>query len=153
MKAINLDGTIKTYSSIPKSWGNVVGGFDTLSDSDLESYGFYDLVTPSFSIYTQELGDVIWDSENNKFTYSLSDRTWSETLSELKTSRIKEAKGRAKSHLTLTDWYVTRKAETGTEIPSDIQTQRNDIRTNCTNHEQAINSKSTKAKVMSYLIE
>ena len=153
MKAKDYNGTIKTFPNVPKSYGKVIGGFDLLSDSDLEAYGFYDLVTPSFSIYTQELGGVIWDSKNNQFTYSLSDRTWSETLSELKISRITQAKEKARKYLSSTDWYVTRRAETGTEIPSDIQTQRNDIRTNCTNHEQAINSKSTKAQVMSYLIE
>ena len=141
MKAKDYNGTIKTFPNVPKSYGKVIGGFDLLSDSDLEAYGFYDLVTPSFSIYTQELGGVIWDSKNN------------ETLSELKISRITQAKEKARKYLSSTDWYVTRKAETGTAIPSDIQTQRNDIRTNCTNHEQAINSKSTKAQVMSYLIE
>ena len=141
MKAKDYNGTIKTFPNVPKSYGKVIGGFDLLSDSDLEAYGFYDLVTPSFSIYTQELGGVIWDSKNNQ------------TLSELKISRITQAKEKARKYLSSTDWYVTRKAETGTAIPSDIQTQRNDIRTNCTNHEQAINSKSTKAQVMSYLIE
>ena len=43
MKAIQLEnGTIKTYNSTPKNWGNVIGGFNLLSDSDIQSYGFYD---------------------------------------------------------------------------------------------------------------
>ena len=34
------------------------------------------------------------------------------------------AKKRARRYLAETDWYVTRKAETGTAIPNDILTKR-----------------------------
>ena len=61
-----------------------------------------------------------------------------------------EAKQEAKMRLMHTDWYVTRKSEKGTAIPSDVQTDRDAIRTACTNHETAINAKTTKAQVMSY---
>jgi len=34
------------------------------------------------------------------------------------------AKKRARQYLAQTDWYVTRKAETGTAIPDDVLTKR-----------------------------
>lgn len=39
------------------------------------------------------------------------------------------AKKRARQYLAETDWYVTRKAETGAAIPSDILTKRAQART------------------------
>ena len=33
MKAININGNIKIYNQLPKTWGNIIGGFDTLSES------------------------------------------------------------------------------------------------------------------------
>lgn len=152
MKAKDYNGTIKTYSTLPKSYGNIIGGFDLLSDSDLEGHGFYDVVTPSYNSDTQELGAIYWDSANSQFTYPVSNKTWTETLAELKTSKISLAKDIANSELKETDWYVTRKNELGTAIPSDITTKRAAIRTACNNHETSINAKTTKAQVQSYNI-
>lgn len=39
----------------------------------------------------------------------------------------------AKKYLVETDWYVSRKAETGVEIPSDILTKRAQARINASN--------------------
>ena len=150
MKAKDYNGTIKVYNTVPKSYGSIIGGFDLLSDSDLEGHGFYDVVTPTYDVRIKELGDIYFDSANSQFTYPVSNRTWTETLAELKIQRIKEAKILANNELSTTDWYVTRKAEKGTAIPSDITTERDAIRTSCTNHETAINAKTTKAQVMSY---
>ena len=150
MKAKDYNGTIKTYNVVPKSYGNIIGGFDLLSDSELEGHGFYNVVTPTYDNRIKELGDIYFDSTNSQFTYPVNNKTWTETLAELKTERIAEAKQEAKMRLTPTDWYVTRKSEKGTAIPSDVQTDRDAIRTACTNHETAINAKTTKAQVMSY---
>ncbi len=150
MKAKDYNGTIKVYNTVPKSYGSVIGGFDLLSDSDLQGHGFYDVVVPNYDRRIQDLGDIYFDSENSEFTYPVNNLTWSETLSELKTQRIKEAKILANDELSTSDWYVTRKEEKGTAIPSEITTERDAIRTSCANHETAINAKTTKAQVMSY---
>lgn len=150
MKAKDYNGTIKVYNTVPKSYGSVIGGFNLLSDSDLQGHGFYDVVVPNYDRRIQDLGDIYFDTENSEFTYPVNNLTWSETLSELKTQRIKEAKILANDELSTTDWYVTRKGEKSTAIPSDITTERDAIRTSCTNHETAINAKTTKAQVMSY---
>lgn len=150
MKAKDYNGTIKVYNRVPKSYGNIIGGFNLLSDDDLEGYGFYDVVVPTYDGRIKELGDIYFDSANSQFTYPVNNKTWTESLSDLKTAKIKEAKQLANDKLSDTDWYVTRKSEKGTAIPSDIQTERDAIRTDCNNHETAINAKTTKAQVVSY---
>lgn len=150
MKAKDYNGTIKVYNRVPKSYGNIIGGFDLLSDSDLEGHGFYDVVVPTYDSRIKELGDIYFDSANSQFTYPVNNKTWTESLVDLKTAKIKEAKQLANDKLSDTDWYVTRKSEKGTAIPSDIQTERDAIRTDCNNHETAINAKTTKAQVVSY---
>ncbi len=152
MKAKNYNGTIKTFINLPKSYGNIIGGFDLLSDIELQNYGFYNVVIPDYNSKTQELGSINFDSENNIFTYPVNNKTWPETLAELKTKQINEAKIAAKIELYNTDWYVTRKAEKGTAIPDDIKTQRDNIRTACNNHESAINNLTTKSAIMDYNI-
>lgn len=150
MKAKDYNGTIKVYNRAPKSYGSIIGGFDLLSDSDLEGYGFYDVVTPSYDPSIQELGSIEWDSENSQFTYPVNNLTWSKSLSEIKENKIALAKQEANSQLKNTDWYIIRKQEKGTAIPSEITTEREAIRTACANHETAINAKTTKAQVQSY---
>ena len=152
MKAKDYNGSIKTFISLPKSYGNIIGGFDLLSDTELQNYGFYNVVTPEYNSKIQELGPISFDSENNVFTYAVNNKTWSETLAQLKEKQIEEAKIFAKTLLYNTDWYVVRKAEKGTAIPDDIETQRDSIRTTCDNHETAINNLTTKAAVMNYNI-
>ena len=150
MKAINLDGTIKTYSSTPKSWGNVVGGFDTLSDSDLESYGFYDVIEPTYDGVIQEKYNLHFDSDQNTFVYDVKNKTITETLAELKIDKINLVNSTAFALLQLTDWYAIRKAEKGTDIPSDIQARRDELRTNATTEEGKINALTTKASVLKF---
>ena len=149
MKAVQINGSIKTYSRTPKTWGNVIGGFDLLSDSDLQSYGFYDIVIPEYNSSTQTLGDIEFDSENNVYTYPVQNLTWSETLSELKEARIASLKSVYKLKLEATDWYIIRTQE-GVAAPQEILDARATLRTECETHEAAINALTTKANVQSY---
>lgn len=47
-----------------------------------------------------------------------------------------------------TDWYVTRKSEAGTAIPSSVTTYRTAVRTACKTIEDAITACDTHAKFM-----
>ena len=150
MKAKDYNGTIKVYNKVPKSYGSIIGGFDLLSDSELQGHGFYDVVVPTFDNRIKELGDIYFDSANSQFTYPVNNKTWTESLADLKAAKIEELKGIYNTKLAKTDWYVTRKSEKGTAIPSDVQTDRDALRTACNTHETAINAKTTKAQVESY---
>ncbi len=147
MKAINIDGTIKTYSNV-KSFGGAIG-LQYASDSDLEALGFYDVVTPSTNP-SQELGAIKWDSKNKVFTYPVKNKTYSLSVAELKTQKIENLKHIYGSKLGKTDWYVVRAAEGGTAVPSDIATERSDLRTECATKEAEINALSTKSSIIDY---
>ena len=149
MKAIQINGSIKTYSKLPKTWGTVIGGFDLLSDSDLQSYGFYDVVIPEYNSNIQTLGDIEFDSNNNVYTYPVVDLTWSETLAELKEAKIASLKQTYRDKLVETDWYIIRTQE-GVAAPQEILDARSTLRTECDTHEAAINALTTKANVQSY---
>ena len=58
----------------------------------------------------------------------------------LKSKWITQTKTTANSMLSRTDWYVTRKAETGADIPSDISKYRTDVRTATKTIEDKINN-------------
>jgi len=153
MKAIEINGEIKIYSQLPKSWGNVIGGFHLLSDEQLESYGFYDVVTPDHNQSVEELSEIYFDSDNDVFTYNVNDKNWSETVAELKAIRIKELNNKAHNLLSITDWEIIRKCDTSDEVSPDTQEDRNEIRDNVVRIEAEINSKTTKKSVMSYEFE
>ncbi len=61
-------------------------------------------------------------------------------LAELKTSWVEQQKAEAGFLLAKYDWYVTRKAEKGTEIPTNVSTYRDAVRTACTTRETEINA-------------
>jgi len=149
MKAIQIGGAIKRYTTIPKSWGNVIAGFDLLSSSDWEAAGFYDVVTPSYDSAIQYLGDLEWDADSSIFTYPVIDRTWSQTVAELKESKIANLKSLYNRKLSETDWYIIRSQE-GTSAPQDVLDARAALRTECATKEGEINALTTKKAVVSY---
>jgi|TARA_Y100000289_G_C3837475_1_gene106776 hypothetical protein len=151
MKAININGNIKEYRNVPKSWGNVIGGFHLLSDSDLQTYGFYDIVIPAdYNDSVHNLGDLYFDDANNVFKRDLIDKTWTETLDELKQNKIANYKTEINLKLQETDWYIVRNAETGAEIPANITTQRADYRAESVTIENEVNALTTKQEVILY---
>jgi hypothetical protein len=150
MKAIQIDGAIKRYTTIPKAWGNVIGGFDLLSSSDWEEAGFYDVVTPDYDSATQNLGDLEWDADSSTFTYPVINKTWTQTVAELKEAKIANLKSIYNRKLAETDWYIIRASEGGTATPQSILDDRAALRTECGTKEAEINAKTTKAAVVSY---
>jgi hypothetical protein len=149
MKAIQINGAIKRYTTIPKAWGNTIGGFNLLSSTEWEAAGFYDVVSPSYDSATQYLGDLEWDGDASVFTYPVIDRTWSQTVAELKTSKIENLKSIYNRKLSETDWYIIR-AQEGIAAPQEIIDARAALRTDCATKEDEINALTTKKAVVSY---
>lgn len=150
MKGINLNGTIKTYSSVPKTWGNILG-LNYMSDEDLKTVGFYDVVYPELTT-GKELGDIYFDADNEVFTFPVETVTISETLQELKDSKIKLIKEQYRTQLAETDWIVIRDQELGQTTDQTILDDRTQLRTDCAAHETAINALTTKISVIDYTI-
>jgi hypothetical protein len=150
MKAIEINGSIKIYNNLPKTYGKVLSGFDSLSDNDLQNFGFYNVVIPEYDRNIQKVGEIYFDNQNNVFTYPVLNKTWSETLAQLKSSQIEKLKKNCEIKLNLTDWYVIRKSEKQIEIPEAIQTERDNTRSLCDTKESGINALTTKSAVVSY---
>ena len=60
----------------------------------------------------------------------------------LKTKKIRNVKIQAASILTQTDWYIVRKADANTAVPSAITNHRAAVRTKCASMETAITNAS-----------
>ena len=165
MKARLESGKVVKYSRIPSEWKGTkhyIGGFHNATTEELEAEGFFDVIVPDYDPIIQVIhnlhleGSYAYtdihgnDATREVFTYDVKDKTISETVAELKIRRIKELKSLAYDKLSSTDWYAIRKAENGTEIPSDIQTERDAIRTSVSTKEAKINALKTKASVLKY---
>lgn len=153
-KAINKNGTIKVYNGVPKTLYGSNGthlNARAMSGAELREAGLFDVVLPdSYDSRIHDLSEIYWDSENTQFTYDKSNKTWSQTLAELKEQKIANLKSSANSELSKTDWYIVREAEGGTAAPQSILDDRNAIRSTVATKEGEINAKTTKASVITY---
>lgn len=84
-----------------------------------------------------EDGNAVNDSDGNQIV-----------TSGLKTVWVEHTKQQANSLLENTDWYVTRKSEKSTAIPSSVTTYRDAVRTKCGEIETALNGASDLAAFM-----
>ena len=155
MKAINRNGTIQVYNSVPKSFKGQVkeylGGFDNLSEAQQKAEGLFDVVMPDgYDSRVHDLGDIYWDSANTRFTYPKTNKTWPQTVAELKEQKIANLKASANSKLSETDWVIIRDTELGNTTAQDILDARTAIRTSVATKESEINAKTTKASVVKY---
>ena len=155
MKAINRNGTIQVYNSVPKVFKGqqkeYLGGFDNLSEAQQRAEGLFDVVMPDgYDSRVHDLGDIYWDSANTRFTYPKTNKTWSQSLAELKEQKIANLKASANSKLSETDWVIIRDTELGNTTAQDILDARAAIRTSVATKESEINAKTTKASVVKY---
>lgn len=153
MKAIDINGEIKTYNELPQSWEGVIGNFNMLSEDEIKGYGFYDVIIPDYDPRIEVKSEIYWDSENEVFTYDISDKVLPNTLQELKDIRITELKFVTHTKLTKTDWYITRKSERDIAIPADIISERENIINSYETNKTNINNLTTKKEVVVYEFE
>jgi len=85
------------------------------------------------------LGDTLWVDDDGEAVNDPMTGSQGVTAG-LKTNWIAQTKTTGNSLLTSTDWYVTRKAEASTAIPSAITTYRSAVRTATGTIETAINA-------------
>ena len=153
--AINRNGTIQVYTSIPKSFKGsqkeYLGGFDQLTRAEQKAEGLYDVVMPSgYNSEIHNLGDIFWDSANTQFTYPKTNKTWSKSLADMKADKIANLKANANRELAKTDWIIVRDTELGNTTAQSTLDDRAAIRTSCATKESEINAKTTKAQVVQY---
>ena len=113
--------------------------FDNSNKKDEEWYINTDItyafgsgkVTGSYGDATaKKHADTLWTSQDKTDNKIPSGKDVGDVAVEgLKTQLIRDVKGQAESILNQTDWYVTRKAEEDTAIPSEITNHRKAVRT------------------------
>ena len=100
-------------------------------------------VTGSYGDATAKAhADTKWTQEDEDNGLGTKDDIKEEGL---KTRLIRTIKEQAESQLNKTDWYVTRKAEKNTAIPSSISTHRDAVRTKQAEQETAITNAADTA--------
>jgi hypothetical protein len=149
MKAIEINGEIKTFSRVPKTWKDDNGvhlNFDKVENP--QDYSFFDVVMPTYDSRIEELDNLHLDG--NVYTYNVVDKTIPQTLAELKSQKISNLNHSISSELSKTDWYVVRYADVGTEIPAAIKEARADLREQSDIVKAEINALTTKKSVLTY---
>lgn len=148
MIAIQHEGAIKKFTTLPKVWTDENGTHLNITDGSF--FGFYSVVTPEYNNATQSLGDIEWDADASVFTYPVIDKVWTQTLDEMKAAKISDLKFMYNTELSKTDWYYIRLTALGTEVPQSIIDERAQLNTDCNTHEAAINALTTQAEVAEY---
>ena len=104
-------------------------------------------VTGSYGTATAKAhADTLWTSQDKTDGKIPTGKDVGDVAVEgLKTVLIKTLKAQAAGELQRTDWYVIRKADAGTAIPSAIETHRAAVRTKCASMETSITNAADTA--------
>ena len=146
--------------------------FSLWSKSELEAIGIYEIVWDNAkkkdeAYYTNTNQTFTYDADAGTVTATYgdatakahADTTWTQDeidagkapagadtdtvkVEGLKTKLIRTVKAQAASILTQTDWYIVRKADADTNVPSAITTFRAAVRTKCAAMETLITNAS-----------
>ena len=163
---------IITYRRLPVQFEDENGlHLNFRNVADPTAYGFYSVVTPSYDSISQRLGAIEFDSDNDVFTYPVSDIDYTTTyevrdeegeltgetlpnydIDAKKLDLIKSVKEEANRLLSPTDWYILRKAERDVDVPSDVATERGSIITKAAGFETEINALTTYESLLRYSI-
>ena len=146
------------FSKWTEAQRNAIGIFEVIQNNAKKKDEAYYINTNQTFTYDADAGtvtatygdatakahaDTLWtqaDSDNGDLP---SDKSVGDVKVEgLKTIRIRTIKSQAAGILQDTDWYIVRKADAGTAVPSAITTYRAAVRTKCAAMETAITNAS-----------
>ena len=157
MKARQENGQIVKYKKVPstytKSNGAVILNFNKAATETLEAEGFYDVEIDNFDPRTEGLRPIEWDATNNVFKVTKETKTLDKTLAEYKEARIAELDKLLAKELGPTDWHYIKAQEVSSyTVPSEVVTERTNLRTKHTERENEINALTTKTEAVEYSV-
>jgi len=144
MKAILVNGEIKTFSKVPKSWSDENGLHLNIKDG--AAYGFKEVVNPKYDSRIEELANLHLDGD--VYTYDVIEKPIKATLAELKEQKISQLKQGVGDMLSKTDWYIIRESDSGEATPADVRGERAALRTESDSIETEINALKSKKDVV-----
>ena len=151
MWALIVDGSINRIFKVPTAFRHPTTGIQyprnwlsLASDSEKASVGFIEVTysgshknsdyydnTESSPVYNASAGTVV-----------ITKSSTAKNLANLKTYKKSQSSSGAYSSLQSTDWYVVRKEEIGTAIPSNVTAYRTAVRLVCNSLNTAITNAS-----------
>lgn len=166
MKGKEINGKITVLKTLPSTLNTPEGtvfGLNKASKERLEALGYYDVIKPAIDKDTQSLGDLYFDAENKVFTRQIIDKDFDATyedengnvlpaydLEAKKSELIGKLKGMCGSMLSATDWQVTRLAERGIAIDTDVALERQKILDKCDAKELEVNALTSYVDALKY---
>ena len=154
MKAVNNAGVITFYQSLPNSFRSSTGlhlNVKGWSDQDMKDNGLFDvIIDDNYDSRIHDLGEIYWDTGATVFRKDKSNKSFENSVSELKEQAISNFKHRIGGELAKTDWYIIREMDNGADVPEDIVDARVALRELSDTVESEINALTTKAKVITY---
>lgn len=144
MKAIEINGEIKTFGRLPKVWNDQNGTHLNIGDGS--ALGFKEVVTPTHDGRIEELSNLHLDGDT--YTYDVIEIPIKETLAELKDNKVEHLKSIVGHKLSETDWYIIREADSGEATPQSIKDERAELRALSNAIEADINALTTKKSVV-----
>ena len=151
MWALIVDGSINRFFKVPTAFRHPTTGIQyprnwlsLASNSEKASVGFIE-VTYSGSHKNSDYYDNVESSpvyNSSAGTVVITKSSTAKNLASVKATKKDSASGDAYSSLLPTDWYVTRKSEISTAIPSQITAFRTAVRLVCNSLCTAIDSAS-----------
>jgi len=98
----------------------------------------------------QPLWEKVLDNTDPENPVMVDSNVQMKTLG-LKSNMIAQVKHTAGTLLANTDWYVTRKSEKGVDIPVEVETKRDAVRTECDRLESAIAAVTTVEELITVM--
>ena len=149
MWALIVDGSINRFFKVPTAFKHPTTGIqyprnwlNLASDSEKASVGFIEVTYSgshkSGEYYNNSESAPVYDA--SKGTVVITKSSTAKDLANLKSSKKESASSNAYSSILPTDWYVVRKAEKSTAIPTAITTYRDAVRTACNTRETEIDA-------------
>jgi hypothetical protein len=154
MKAVNNNGIITTYPDVPLKFRSSTGyhlNARSMTADELRNAGLFDvIIDENYDSRIHDLGEIYWDSQSTVFRKDTVDKTWSQTLEELKEQKIANYKHTIGGELSKTDWYIIRQTDSGEVVPTEVTEARQLLRNLTTQAENEINALTTKQQVILY---
>lgn len=154
MKAVNNNGIITTYPDVPVKFKSSTGyhlNARSMTADQLRDAGLFDvIIDENYDSRIHDLGQIYWDTAATVFRKDTIDKTWSQTLAELKEQKITNYKHITGSELAKTDWYIIRQTDNGETVPTEIVEARQLLRNQTTQVENEVNALTTKKQVILY---
>ena len=131
MKAKIENNKIKVYPNLPTHYGNVLNGYDKLTERH-EKDGFFDVIVPTLKD-NEKKGEIYFDDVNKVFTYPIiviPQKTQSEIETEniLKATNLRSEYSQRISDIVGMREAIEKNIIDGIEIPQDILDEREQLK-------------------------